>query len=212
VSNGKIAWIGHPMEMDKPLEKVTSGNYDISKAADDFRKEKAKQAKMMAIFQDMAKLGPAASPKDRIDLIDKAIKETPELEGILGGQKYVFMLMSGDKGASAYGTKLVDGALNEEAESLNQIAWMNLDPTGNLSEEKRDYKLAFKAAVRANELTKGENGAILDTAALAYFKTGKPAKALELQEKAIKVMGDGDQGMKDRLKQYRKAAEDEKKP
>lgn len=29
---GKIAWIGHPMQMEKPLEEITSGAYDIAAA------------------------------------------------------------------------------------------------------------------------------------------------------------------------------------
>jgi thiol-disulfide isomerase/thioredoxin len=30
---GKLAWLGHPMEMDKPLEQVLAGTFDIQKAA-----------------------------------------------------------------------------------------------------------------------------------------------------------------------------------
>jgi tetratricopeptide (TPR) repeat protein len=212
VKDGKVAWIGHPMSMDQPLEKVTSGKFDITKATEEFRQEKAREKKLTSVLQKMMALGRAASIKERLAVIDKAIEENPELEGVLAPQKYVFMLQSGDKDASAYGTKLVEGALKEEAEGLNQVAWMNLDPSSTLAEANRDYKLALKAAIRANELTKGENGPILDTLALAYFKTGKADKALELQEKAIKLMGDSDEGMKDRLKQYRKAVEDDKKP
>jgi len=205
VKNGKIAWIGHPMAMDQPLEKVKSPNFDIATAISDFREQKAKEMKLRAFAQKLMGLGRTAKAKDRIALIDKAIEETPELEGVLGLQKYTLMFQSKDKDASAYGTKLVDGALKEESESLNQIAWLNLDPESNIAEEDRDLKLALKAASRADELTKGENGPILDTLALAYFKTGKLTKALAAQEKAIKLMGDGDPGMKDRLNQYRKA-------
>ena len=32
---GKIAWIGHPMEMDKPLEKMLAGNWDLKVARDE---------------------------------------------------------------------------------------------------------------------------------------------------------------------------------
>ena len=30
---GKIAWIGHPMEMDKPLEKIVAGTWDLKERA-----------------------------------------------------------------------------------------------------------------------------------------------------------------------------------
>ena len=41
---GKIAWIGHPMEMDKPLEKIVAGTWDMKEA----REEQRKAAKMQA--------------------------------------------------------------------------------------------------------------------------------------------------------------------
>jgi thiol-disulfide isomerase/thioredoxin len=36
---GTLAWVGHPMEMDKPLEEVVAGKWDIAKAKADFAKE-----------------------------------------------------------------------------------------------------------------------------------------------------------------------------
>ena len=30
---GRVAWIGHPMEMDEPLAEVMAGTWDIKKAA-----------------------------------------------------------------------------------------------------------------------------------------------------------------------------------
>ena len=35
VKGGKIAWIGHPMELDKPLEKILSGDWNLDAAASD---------------------------------------------------------------------------------------------------------------------------------------------------------------------------------
>jgi thiol-disulfide isomerase/thioredoxin len=211
VKGGKIAWIGHPMSMDQPLEKAASPNFDMAKAVSEYREEKAKQGKMQAFIQKFMALGRTATVKDRVALMDKALEETPGLESLIGPQKYIFLLQAKDKAASAYGTKLVEGAIKDESELLNQIAWVNLDPDSTLADTDRDFKLALKAAKRADELTKGENGAILDTLALAYFKTGEPKKALEAQEKAVKLMPDADPSMKDRLEQYRKAVK-EKKP
>ncbi len=212
VKSGKIAWIGHPMAMDKPLEKVASGDFDIAKAASEYREEKAKEQKLMAIFAKLRTLGRNASPKEQIAVLDEAIKDNPSLEGMLGLQKYTLMMQTGDEGTSAYGAKLVDGPLKDKAQALNQIAWSNIDPDSRIDEAKRDVKLALRAAIRADELSKGENGPILDTLALAYFKTGEPAKALKAQEKAVKLMGEGDAGVMERLEQYRKAVEENKKP
>ncbi len=210
VKAGKVAWIGHPMAMDKPLEKVASGDFDIAKAASDFREEKAKEKKLMAIFAKLRSLGRTATTKEQMAVLDEAIAENPALEGTFGFQKYMLMFQAGDDGASAYGTKLVEGPIKDEAQALNQLAWSNLDPDSRVDAAKRDVKLALKAATRADELTNGENGPILDTLALAYFRNGEPARALKAQEKAVKLMGDGNAGMIERLEQYRKAVEDKK--
>jgi thiol-disulfide isomerase/thioredoxin len=205
VKNGKVAWFGRPMLMDQPLEKVISPDYDIAKATSDFREEKAKEKKMQAIIQKIVTLDRSASEKERLAVIDRAIRDNPEFEDVLGYQKYLFMFQAGNKAASAYGNTLVDGALRKDSDALNHVAWMNIDPDSKVDDARRDFQLALKAAIRANDLTRGENGAILDTLALAYFRTGEPFKALEAQEKAIKLLGDDDPGLRDRLKQYRTA-------
>lgn len=60
---GRIAWIGHPATMDKPLEQIVAKTWDIDKAAADFKKEieaakeaAANRAKMAEIAKngDMA--------------------------------------------------------------------------------------------------------------------------------------------------------------
>ncbi len=223
IKNGKVAWIGHPTKLDTPLEKVVEPNFDLAKFISEAREEsnrekaeaKAQQKQFEKLQARLEKLGENPTPKQLIEVIDKTIEESPELEKILGPQKYALMLQSGDKNASTYGMKLIEGIYKNSAEDLNQIAWMHLDPKGELAQDKRDTKLALKAALRANEVAKGDNGAILDTLALAYFKTGDLNKALETQEKAIKLTADGDEGadeMKERLKEYQKAVADKTKP
>jgi len=211
VTKGKVAWIGHPMSMDEPLARVSSGNFDIARAASEYREEKAAEQKMATVLDKLRKLGRNASEKDRLAVFDEAIKETPSLEKALGVQKYLLMSQAGDDAAPAYGSRLVETVLKDEAGPLNDLAWSIVDPDSRREESRRDYKLARKAATRADELSHGENGAILDTLAVALFETGDASKALEAQEKAVKLMGDSDAGVKQRLEKYRKAV-GEKKP
>ena len=46
-------------------------------------------------------------------------------------------------------------------------------------------------ALRANELSKGKDAAILDTVARVYFLQGDKKKAVEFQQKAVEL-ADGD--------------------
>lgn len=122
-------------------------------------------------------------------------------------EKYIEMVSTtkGNAEAKVLAKQLLD-ALNDSAQGLNQIAWIVLDNKGIID---RDYEFAMAAAARANELTKGEDPAILDTLARANFDTGKVKEALELQEKAVSLCKDDplcDQ-LKEVLAKYKAAAE-----
>jgi hypothetical protein len=54
----------------------------------------------------------------------------------------------------------------------------------------RDLDLALRAAEAANTASKGQDPAILGTCALALFKNGKGAKAIELTKKALALTKD----------------------
>ncbi len=95
------------------------------------------------------------------------------------------------------------------ASDLNEYAWFLLtcEP-----DDLRDAQAALPVAKRAVEMSGGENAAILDTLALAYFMTGDTAKAVETQEKAVSVLSSGDPlrtELEANLAKYRQAAKNE---
>jgi thiol-disulfide isomerase/thioredoxin len=207
VKDAKVAWIGHPMELDKPLEKVVAGDWNLDEAASKHREAKSQQRKLRALFQKISESLRAHEEKKALAALEEALADDPKLEPQLALLKFNLLLQSGDTAAaSSLGKKLLDTTFKDDANVLNAIAWGIVDPDSKLDIAKRDLKLAMKAASRANELTNGENPMILDTLALVHFDAGDPAKALELQEKAVKLFQGDNQGMKDRLEQYRKAA------
>ena len=211
VKDGKIAWIGHPMSLDEDLDKIVSGNFNIEDAASKRREAKAAQQKLIALSQKLGKHLEANEDKEALEIVEKAITDDPKLEPMLAMTKFMLLAKGEGTAASAYAKKIMtlpDFKDNENA--LNAIAWTIVDPDVKRDVAKRDLALALEAATRANELTKGENPAILDTLALVYFDKGDAAKALELQEKAIKLAKpeEIDPAMKDRLEQYRKAVKD----
>ena len=98
--------------------------------------------------------------------------------------------------ASKVGRELVASAKGD-AMTLNQVAWFMVDPAGNV--ENKDLDLAHEAATKACEATKWEDGTILDTLALVEFLRGNVDKAIELQTKAVKLVGDENAEMKAEL-------------
>ena len=204
---GHIAWIGHPMSMEKPLDAIVAGKWDLAA----FQKQKAEEDALAAVSGELnQKLGKLLRGKEKdfkgaIAVLDEAFAKTPSLEKSFGYTKFRVLLDSKDYDAgSAYGTKLVDGLYKDDAQQLNGIAWTIVDPA-NKKLEKRDFVLAKKAALRANELSKGKDAAILDTLAKVYFDSGDAAKAIETQTKALELMK-GTEDEKDyqgRLDQYK---------
>lgn len=205
---GHIAWIGHPMEMEEPLKQVIAGKWDLAAYAKQKAEEDALEESSNALGAEITKAMKAKDTKAALAAMDAAFVKTPKLEKNFGPFKFKLMLDANDyDGAIGYATKLVDGALKDEANQLNGIAWLIVDPEAK--REKRDYKLALKAALRANELTKGKEPNVLDTLARAYFGSGDTAKAIEFQTKAVELAKDNPDAQKElqeRLDEYKKGA------
>jgi len=92
--------------------------------------------------------------------------------------------------------------------ALNNFAW------ALLTDEKFKAQwddVALKMSRRCNDLTKQRNWRYVDTLALAMFRNGQVAEAIELQKKAISLAGEGARdGLKKTLAKYEKAAKGDK--
>ena len=223
---GTIAWIGHPMGMEKVLNSIIDGKYDSKAAAVEAKAEAEKEAKagkeMEANQEAIASLTKAFRRKnfdEALNLIADLNAKAPSMKAQLDGMKTQIQgmqfkeLLAGPKKdtAAAYklATELSDGPMKDDATGLKMIAWTILDEDGV---EKRDLDMALKLAQRAVELSKGESGMILDTLGLAYFEKGDLAKAVETQEKAVKHAEDDDtkDQLLETLAKYKKALADKK--
>jgi thiol-disulfide isomerase/thioredoxin len=208
---GKIAWIGHPMAMDKPLDQVAAGTFDQKAAIAQQEQAQAEQRKIAELQGKLAKAQQSGDPKQVVAVIDQAIADDPKMEMRLGVPKF-FLLATQVKDmakAQAYGDRLVGSVYKDNAEALNELAWTIVAP-GAPKPAPAMTQLAVKAAMRADELTQGKNAAVADTLAKAYFDSGNAAKAFETQQRAVQLAvgtpAANDPGLKERLEQYRKAA------
>ena len=97
----------------------------------------------------------------------------------------------------------------EDAKGLNNLAW------ALLTEEGYDggYDVVARIlSIRSNELTDHSNWAYMDTLALAEHRSGNHARAVELQERAIELLGKGAAKrpeVSEALERYRAALENE---
>jgi thiol-disulfide isomerase/thioredoxin len=208
---GKIAWVGHPMEMDKPLEKITSGTWDLTEARDEQRKAVEMQAKTTKAQKKLTAALKAGDPKKLVVVIDEILGDVPSAEMMVGPMKLTALIkLDEQEKALEYAKKLSKTELSKQAQGLNGLAWAIVDPDGGLKPSTKLIEFALEIARQADDMSDGKDGAIADTLAKAYFDSGDAKKAVETQERALRLMKDAgvkaDPGMMDRLEQYKKAA------
>jgi thiol-disulfide isomerase/thioredoxin len=208
---GKVAWIGHPMEMEEPLAKVLDGTYDLQAAAAERDKAREGQRKLMAVQEKLQEAG--NDVKKALGVLDEAIAEMPDAEQMFSTLKLNLLARGKDtqQKAAEYGRKLKDGVIGAQAEGLNFIAWTLIDPERTVEPSKEEIAVALEAAKKAAEMTENEEPAILDTLGRALFLSGDAKGALAAQEKAVKLAKgtpvEEDEGVMARLKAYRNAVE-----
>ncbi len=185
---GMIAWIGHPMSMDKPLEAVVAGTWNVEEAAKQAKAERAARELQRGISMAMRDARQSGDYTNVVKALRAALEAAPtdslrmQLFQVLAAQ------MKASAEAWAIGEEIFANA-KDNAMALNQLAWFIVDPDQDLAE--RTLGLAEKAIRRAVELTDGDDGAILDTHARVHFLMGNVAKAIEIQKTAIEKAPEG---------------------
>jgi tetratricopeptide (TPR) repeat protein len=206
--DGKVAWIGHPMNMEKPLDQIAKGTWDLVAATKEFKIAQASALRLRELMANLSKARKSGDPKDMLAVLDKAFESDAALEERFGPMKLTLLLKQGSPEKSAEYGKHLALALQDNAQGLNNIAWMIVDPAAKKADGAL-IKLAFDAAKRADELMHGKDGAIADTLAAAYAAQGDFAKALQAEERALDLAKgtplEKDETMKQRLEEYKKA-------
>lgn len=182
---GKIAWIGHPMQLeDTIIEQVLAGTYDIKKAAADREKEQKSMDELKKLSRE---LNANMENKDW----DKAQATISQIEKLLPDSqkagltmvKVKVMLEKGDyKGASKLAQEASE-AHKDDVQLQANLAWVLATQT---KEKEADLNLAQKLATRANELSEGKNPMVLDILARVTFMQGNKDKAIEFATAGVK--------------------------
>lgn len=184
--SGKVAWVGHPMELEKPLSEVVAGTWDVQKAAVAFKEQITPVRQLDMVNQDYMAARKANDLKKALEVLNSAIATMPKLETSLGMAKYNTLIDSGDTvTAQTYGKHLVEDVLKDNPGALNEIAWSIVDPQAKVKPTKDQLALALTAAKHADDLTGNKEPAIEDTLGKAYFDNGDVAAALATQQKAV---------------------------
>jgi thiol-disulfide isomerase/thioredoxin len=203
--DARIEWIGHPMNLEEPLDAVVRDSWDRDAFKTRWEKEQAAAREMQAMqgqLRDAAQKGDWATV---VKLLDGALARNPDDVNLLMQKFDVLMFqMKQPQDAYAVAGQAIEGSW-EQAPALNMIAW------SIATDERittRDLALALKAAARANELTGSKDPAILDTLARVHFDMGNLDEAVKWQSLAAENAKDDEMGADIRatLEKYRKEA------
>jgi len=213
--DGVIAWIGHPAELEEPLEKIVTGKWDIAAEVKKVLEAKELQAKMEKIFTNLQQLfqkfGDDDEPAELLKALDSATAELPDRATQFRLLKLKVLSASRAEEALKLVNEMMDSELGEDAQALDGIAWMIVDPDRDKKADPRLLKIALKAAQKADNLTNNESPSVSDTLAKAYFDNGDLAKAVQTQERTMELVEGkrmaADPNLRKRLRQYRKALE-----
>lgn len=216
--DGLIAWIGHPGEIDTPLEKITSGKWDIAVEAAKAKEVAAQKKKIEAVMTRLSKLynefEDSGDSEEILKALDAAGKEIPVRA--LQFTMIKFQILSSPKGdvdqALEIGDKLLESDdVGDNAQALNEIAWMLVSPDRDKKADPKLLKFALKAALKADNLAKNQDPSIADTLAKAYFDNGQLDKAVSTQERVLELIPGtalaDDPNVKKRLRQYKRAVD-----
>ncbi len=165
-----IEWIGHPMEIDKPLEMVVHDSWD--------REAHKAEFDAMAAIQKHFRAG---EMEEAVAAIDAFLAKHESSRLTITKFNLLVGPMNREADAFAMGDQLLK-ACWDDAQMLNAVSWRVLTSP---EIENPDLDFAMKAAERACELTEHEDAMILDTLARAWYEKGDLAKAIHWQKIAV---------------------------
>ncbi len=149
--NGDIAWIGHPAEIDEPLEAVVSGEYDAKTAAADAWNEQV----LMTAFQTFAQSLHTGQNLENARKISKVLIKDHFSEDSGGLNAVAWILLNGQ--AEGIGVQDYQTALQAAAMACRLTDWEDwgvIDTYALAMHKTGDATSAIKWQKKAIELAK----------------------------------------------------------
>lgn len=194
---GRIAWIGHPGDLEAPLTDIVAGKFDLAAEAAEYKKALA-QRKAIARLQD--ELGLYMKKKDypgAIKLLDGASKELD----LPDEPRMIHLALLAGPGsdpdrALTLGQKLVEKAAKmDDGAMMMMISRALVDPYNafpgggkGIPSAKVDPKLAALAVHAAEQGEDNEDADSLMIVALAYRAAGQNDKAIAKLDDAADLL------------------------
>jgi thiol-disulfide isomerase/thioredoxin len=199
-TTGRIAWIGHPMELTDPLiAEVLAAKLDVTKAAEQDPQRTQNETPMapdapptnneapsapLALWREFHQFRQSKQWDDALAKLDQIEKLAPEQSPHMALTRFGILIAKKDYPTAYKIAQETSDVFSNNAAAQSQLAWqMATDPA--IENENRDLALAEKIALRANYAAKGTDASILDTLACVLFLEGRAGQAIQFQEMAV---------------------------
>ncbi len=183
---GIVEWIGHPMEMDEPLEQIVADKWDRVAFKEKMEAELAVQRAMQAAFARLQR----GDFDEGLKLLEKVIADAPnkDIANYVRGVRLSVLLQLGrDEKEIIPVAKEALKAVEDDPMMLNNLAWAIAENADSGLVTNKDFlaEVAAMSEKAAAATGKDEDWQIWDTAGHLYFHAGNIDKAIEAQKKAV---------------------------
>jgi tetratricopeptide (TPR) repeat protein len=189
------------MNMDEPLAKIVAGDWDAKAYGAQWAKEQAMSAAWNARSRPFMAASREKDFAKAVAILDEQLAEYPDdLNAKL--RRTQILIIELDRAGEALPVAEEMVASSSDPMMLNALSWSVLE-SGKAKGPV--LEMAMEAAQKANELSGGKDGSIIDTLARAYWEAGDAKKAIALQEKAVEISPEGrmKESMKKTLEEYK---------
>jgi tetratricopeptide (TPR) repeat protein len=191
--NGMIAWIGHPTELDRPLEQIVAGAWDLAGAKANYdaeMKESLISEPFKVAFYESER---SQNWKGVIGASESLLQLDSDKYAEWAGRGFAVVYSEGKMPglAMSFAKKAIQESYKSEPRVLAVLA-LSLARTGS-APHSPEIALAQEAANTAYRFVKGEKAFAMAAVARVLFAKGEKEKAIELQRRALDKAVDPDE-------------------
>jgi thiol-disulfide isomerase/thioredoxin len=181
---GKIAWMGHPMEMDKTLEAVVAGTFNVAAEAAEQSKKSQEQQDLAGLVGPIKAAITAKDPNAIVKAVDTALAAKPDMESELMPVKLTALLQTDEVSAFAYLKASADKGFFEKNPAIAYTVAMVINQRADTM-KKPDWPVLLGILEKVNESRQNRDWLLLASYAQILARTGQVDKAIEIQQKAV---------------------------
>ncbi|HAZ64674.1 MAG TPA: hypothetical protein DCZ72_13845 [Armatimonadetes bacterium] len=179
---GRVAWIGHPMGMDEPLQQIVDGTYDLEAAIAERAAAAAREAKIAEIEEQLS--DETLTSAQRAQILRDWFAEDPGAEASFWQALWTELRSPDDPAPALEYLKARAAAAGEDSDQLRSMAFFIL---GRPAIDAESYEVGLDIANRLDLLDKQENDVSAYLVALGNIHLGRRAEAISAAERAVRL-------------------------